>query len=366
MTSIEWTDKTWNPTRGCSRVSPGCDNCYAMRQAHRFSGPGNPYEGLTKLKRPAVGDVLKEGRKPGRVDWTGKVVLVPRQLAVPLKRKKPTTWFVNSMSDLFHEALSNEDIAAVFGVMAACPQHRFQLLTKRPKRMLEWYEWVAQKDVRHRLARPLQALHAIDVACQLHASEHHPGLFGHGSIGGRGWPLPNVWLGVSVEDQPTADERIPLLLQVPAAIRFVSAEPLLGPVDLTRLNLDETCACGRPARFDAFATHCDCDHCMGVQEPVAWHSLDWVIVGGESGRGARPFDIAWARNIIAQCRGAAVPVFVKQLGALPYMREPGWEHGWAVEDDVRARWPTSGKKGGDISEWPEDLRVREMPVQGDV
>src|SRR5690606_22560010 len=177
MTTIEWTQGTWNPVSGCTRVSPGCDNCYAMRQAHRFSGNCQPYEGLTTIRR-------------GKVDWTGSVRFVPEMLEVPLQRK-PTTWFVNSMSDLFHESLTNEQIASAFGGMAATPQHTYQILTKRPKRMREWFGW----------------------------------------LDGRR-PLHNVWLGVSCEDQARADERIPHLLSTPAAVRFVSAEPLLGPIAL--------------------------------------------------------------------------------------------------------------------------------------
>jgi protein gp37 len=123
---IEWTDRTWNVVRGCSRVSPGCDNCYAMGQAHRFAGPGKPFDGLTRY-------TAKRG-----VDWAGFARFVPEKLAEPLSWRKPQRIFVNSMSDLFHESLSNEEIAAVFGVMAACPQHTFQILTKRPKRMREW------------------------------------------------------------------------------------------------------------------------------------------------------------------------------------------------------------------------------------
>ena len=276
MTTIEWTERTWNPARGCSRVSPGCDHCYAMRQAHRFSGPGQPYEGLTTIRR-------------GRVDWTGRARFVPEQLQQPLRVRRPTAFFVNSMSDLFHESLTNEQVAAVFGVMAATPQHTYQILTKRPKRMREWFGW----------------------------------------LDGRR-PLPNVWLGVSCDDQARADERIPHLLSTPAAVRFVSAEPLLGPIALRawmpRHAVTETDDCAPW-----------CSAC-GPTGPLP--RIDWVIVGGESGPGARPCDVDWIRSIVRQCREAGTACFVKQLGSRLGLRDP---------------------KGGDPSEWPEDLRVRETP-----
>ena len=233
-TSIEWTDTTWNPVRGCSRASSGCEHCYAERMASRFCGPGEPYEGLAR-------------RAPAR--WTGEVTLVPRVLAEPLKWRKARRVFVNSMSDLFHAALTDEQIAAVFGVIAATPQHTYQILTKRPERMRAW--------------------------C---ASAAHDG--------GQDWPLVNLWLGVSVEDQQRADERIPALLATPAARRFVSCEPLLGPV-----------------RFNDVPV---------LRRVNAGPQLDWVIVGGESGPGARPMDEDWVRAIRDQCKAAGVPFFYKQ------------------------------------------------------
>ncbi len=185
-TSIEWTDTTWSPTRGCSRVSEGCVNCYAERMAARFSGPGRPFHGFAK-----------DGK------WTGKVELIPSKLDDPLRWRKPRRVFVNSMSDLFHEALPFDAISEVYARMACSPQHTFQVLTKRPRRRLEYSR-----------GGMLEAFMGGD----------------HETI----WPLPNVWEGVSVEDQATADERIPLLLETPAAVRFVSYEPALGPVDFSR------------------------------------------------------------------------------------------------------------------------------------
>lgn len=272
-TSISWTDKTWNPIRGCSRVSAGCMNCYAERVAHRFSGDGQPYAGLTTDK--------------GR--WNGIVRFVTEHLADPLRWKKPRRIFVNSMSDLFHEALTNEQIAAVFGVMAAAPQHTFQVLTKRAERMREWFKWAAgdfayeQRGIAsapHVFQAMLDAAHEelgkpmkpqLDAAWHAHEEDL--------------WPLPNVWLGTSVENQAAADERIPHLLATPAAIRFLSCEPLLGPIEMPQHNQS-----------------------MGRS-----HSpLDWVIAGCESGPGARPAEVAWLRSLRDQCADTGVRFFLKQ------------------------------------------------------
>ncbi len=276
-TSIQWTDKTWNPTRGCSRVSPGCTSCYAERIAYRFSGPSDQFAGFAK-------------KVNGHASWTGKVELIESMLDAPLHWRRPCRIFVNSMSDLFHEALPGSDIFKVFVIMAASPQHTFQILTKRAARMREWINNVKPE-------------------------------------GFPGWPLPNVWLGISAEDQQRADERVPLLLQTPAAVRFVSYEPALGPVD-----------------FDKWFWG-------GHGNP------NWIIVGGESGPGARPFNIVWARNTIEQCKAAGVACFVKQLGAKPFIGPK------KISNGVISRGPLTLKdrKGGEISEWPEDLRVREFP-----
>jgi protein gp37 len=267
---IPWTEDTWNPIRGCSRVSLGCGGphgqggCYAERLAIRLSGPGQPYEGLVKST-------------PSGPRWTGRVALVESALDLPLRWKKPGRIFVNSMSDLFHEKVPDEWIDRIFAVMAKAPQHTFQILTKRPERMLEWVT----------RSRPV--------------------------------PLPNVWLGVSVEDQETADVRIPLLLQTPTAVRWVSYEPALGSVDFRSLGLLKRTGAG----------------------------LDWMVVGGESGPGARPFDLAWARQTIDQCREAGIAPFFKQTGSRPILDgEP-----------LRLK----DRKGGDMDEWPADLRVREYP-----
>jgi len=303
--------------RGCSRVSEGCGNCYAEKIAARFSDVGKPFHGFADI-----------GPRAGDARWTGKVELLRDKLDEPLSWRKPARVFVNSMSDLFHEKLTDHEIARVFAVMAQAKRHTFQVLTKRPERALNFFMRVSLVDAPAFLV---------------------------GATGGT-WPLPNVWLGVSVEDQKTADERIPILLQMPAAIRFVSYEPALGPVEhgrfLTRC---------RYAATDHFRC-CDAYPHMVV-------GLDWVIVGGESGPGARPFDIAWARSVVEQCKAAGVACFVKQLGARPVHELPGDgpTGQFRSRDGVReyARTihtlPLRDRKGGDPSEWPEDLRVREFP-----
>jgi protein gp37 len=324
-TSIEWTDKTWNPVRGCSLVSPGCTNCYAMKQAHRFSAPGRPYAGLT---------VLTEHHGPR---WSGVVRTVPEMLAEPLRWRKPCRIFVNSMSDLFHESVPDEYISAVFAVMAACPQHTFQILTKRAERMAAWFT--------NRSRAPIDDLTSAAYAV---FSKTHPGggATERATCPARGawtWPLPNVWIGVSVEDQQRADERIPCLLRIPAAVRFLSCEPLLGPLDLKLHPMREGAG---PRPFKA-------------------SGIDWVIIGGESGPGARPFDLAWGRSIVEQCKAAGVPVFMKQLGSQPVQEARGEFPGWHGPDAPPETWlellRLRDPKGGDMAEWPADLRVREMP-----
>lgn len=296
-TTIEWTDRTWSPTAGCSRISAGCKHCYAERFAHRFSGPGQRYEGLTVL-----------GNHGPR--WTGEVRLVPERLADPFKWRKPQRVFTASMSDVFHEKLSNEEIAAVFGVMAACPHITFQCLTKRAARMREWFAWAASGALDRCACAADDALEPFLPRTDL-AQFFAPGRGAHV------WPLPNVWLGCSVENQAAADERIPHLLETPAAVRFLSVEPQLEHVYLS-----------------------------------PWlHGISWTIVGGESGPGARPFDLAWARSIVRQCREAGTAVFVKQLGAVALDTE------WNGFAPLKLR----DRKGGDMSEFPEDLRVREFP-----
>ena len=306
MTNIEWTDETWNPTVGCSIVSPGCHNCYAMRMAKR----------LQSMERPEYADVIDRG---GR--WTGTVIELPERLDQPLKWKKPRRIFVDSMSDLFHESVSDKFIAAVFGVMGAANWHTFQVLTKRPERAVEFFRWLVRQGDHHSATHDYVCLHHAQKLCD-HAGLRH---VSRGESLPAAWPLPNVWLGVSCEDQKRADERIPLLLSLPAGVRFVSAEPLLGPIGFQISNLKS--------------------------------QINWVIVGGESGPGARECDIAWMRSIVMQCQAAGVAVFVKQLGAKPF----NWHFGGTVENSLIA---LTDRKGGDWDEFPAQLRIREFPTVG--
>lgn len=339
MTKIEWTGETWNPLKGCRRCSPGCEHCYAERMAYRFSGPGMPYEGLVQLG--------KQGPR-----WTGKSG--EGELEIPLHWRKARRIFVCSMSDLFFEEHTDEQIAAVFGVMAACPQHTFQVLTKRPERAQRWFRWVEKE------ARTCNAGRGMTEAafCLVHAQRQSRDPFlarNVDDICAQRWPLPNVELGISAENNKYLDDRASILLDLPAARRFISAEPLLEEISLFAYLKT-------PLR----------DECLRNLRSAEKPGLDWVIVGGESGPGARRFDIGWARSIVKQCRDANVPVFVKQLGAKPTVSStmafqaegelPGGKFRMVVteasyEGPLKLRDP----KGGDMSEWPEDLRVREMP-----
>lgn len=318
--SIEWTDETWNPTIGCTRVSSGCDHCYAVRHTQRLAGQLKVYRGLVNK---------------GKRHFNGVVRLLHDRLNTPLSWHKPRRCFVNSMSDLFHPEVPDAFIDEVLATIAFCPAHVFQVLTKRAARMAEYS---TADDLPGRVE-----------AAMRRRAQNHPYKFSdgdrdllkyHEALGQRPfkWPLPNLWLGTSVEDQPAADERVPALLDTAAAVRFLSCEPLLGPVDL-RLH-----------RVDGIAVDDICGDC-GERHDGACEALDWIIVGGESGDGARPMNVAWARALIGQARQAGVAVFMKQLGAA------------AFEQDGRSRvqFRLRHTKGGDPEEWPDDLRVREYP-----
>lgn len=304
MSKIEWTGETWNPIVGCSVVSPGCTNCYAMKMAARLeamagdglddngysvcgAGPLDHYRGTTK--RSKAGPV-----------WTGKLARAPDSiLTKPLRWKSPRTVFVNSMSDLFHESVPDEWIDRVFAVMALTPQHTYQILTKRSARMRAYvtdWSWAARAAFYvGEIAGP--SLAGIGAATEL------------SGVKDLRRPLWNVWLGISAERQQEADARIPDLLATPAAVRFVSAEPLLGPVDFTHLK-------NGPAAGSIDALSGDARNGRGEMFPIApWPSLDWIIIGGESGPGARPMHPDWAREIRDQCAAAGVAFFFKQWGA---------------------------------------------------
>ncbi|NBJ13238.1 phage Gp37/Gp68 family protein [Microvirga arsenatis] len=280
--AIEWTNATWNPIAGCSVISPGCANCYAMKMASRLVGMGvETYAGLTKDSN--AGPV-----------WTGAVRLVKDALLKPLRWKRPRRIFVNSMSDLFHEAVPDEWIDRIFAVMALAPQHTFQVLTKRADRMRAYLEDCRRQNGRQHLIRA--------AITDLAGSRNAPGVteaWLRISGAEENWsPLRNVWLGVSAEDQTRANERIPDLLATPAAVRWVSAEPLLGPIDFMRIN--------RPAPLGSMSA------LLCEEDQRAW--LNWIVVGGESGPGARPMHPDWARSIRDQCATAGVPFFFKQWG----------------------------------------------------
>lgn len=334
-THIEWTDTTWNIVTGCSVVSPGCTNCYAMKLAG------------TRLKHLPSRVGLTVDSKAGPV-WNGQVRFNAEWLAQPLRWTRPRMIFVAAHGDLFHDGVTDDQLDQIFAVMALCPQHTFQILTKRPERMRAyltetWQPAPAQPPLKlgdQIIERPAetrgddrwdQINRAID-DITLHVA---PKLFDQdrfwtpaGDLIGRpAWPrtpLPNVWLGVSVEDQTRADERIPILLDTPAAVRWISAEPLLGAVDLTRLTLEHI----PPGRsgddnygMDALAGRTAAVLLLGADD---WSldgggtygpRLDWVVAGGESGPGARPMHPDWARRLRDQCAAAGVPFLFKQWGA---------------------------------------------------
>lgn len=290
MSAIQWTDETYNPIVGCSRISAGCKNCYAADAAK--SARLQQFPQYQKVK-----------------NWDGVTEFVESQLLKPLSWKKPKKVFVCSMSDLFHDSVPFEWIDQIFAVMAIAPQHTFQILTKRPKRMLEYF-----LDYRCDMAPRWVEIQGTKQAIDL----------------GRSLPLPNVWIGVTVENQQAAGDRIPLLLHTPAAVRFLSCEPLLEQVELT------------PYFAKGFA------------------SIDWVICGGESGTGARPCHLDWLRSIVKQCQATDTKVFVKQLGsnAVDFIDC----RNKLTLCPYNYKTQLSDRKGGNIEEFPEDLRVREFPL----
>ena len=322
--AIEWTDAVWNPTTGCARVSPGCKNCYAfqlhdMRHAAFLAGKKLPQQYAKPFK---------------------ELQLFEDRITTPLKWKKPKRIFVNSMSDLFHADVPDDFLHRVFHTMETAHWHTFQILTKRPERMREYMSW----------------------------------RWGEGRI-----PSRHIWLGTSVERQQEADERIPHLRRTPAAVRFLSCEPLLSEVILHKYLAE--CECGHGHGFAACPNtggvaktchRCDCRQLRPL--------LHWVIVGGESGHGARPCRVEWIRAIVAQCKTAGVAAFVKQLGSnatAGYYDEfrDEWEsqrgNDWpeALDWNRRDGQPPLtacvalpfAKKGRDFDEFPADLRIREFP-----
>lgn len=297
-TSIEWADKTWSPIIGCDRVSPGCDSCYAITTAHIRTS--NPHPGIAEA---FAGTTHKTD---GRVDWTGQINLLEDRMLQPLSWKKPVKIFVNSQSDLFHANVPTEFIARIFAVMAATPEHTYQILSKRHARMRSL---LRSDDFRIQVKTEYAALKMV-----------------RGLLPGRPlvinvWPLKNVHLGVSVENQHWADIRIPALLDTPAAVHWISAEPLLGPVDLSMWTnpWNRAVAHSRehpkhilgPYEDGTGIPHIDCDTC---EFDTGTGGLSWVVVGGESGPKARPMHPDWPRSLRNQCAAANIPYLFKQWG----------------------------------------------------
>lgn len=302
---IEWTEATWNPFVGCTAVSPGCDNCYAAGLASGRLVHTPAYEGL------AEGGV-----------FNGTIRLLPDRLYQPLRWRRPRRIFVNSMSDLFHDQVPDHYIADVFAVMALARQHTFQVLTKRHGRMRsllsspDFRTAVGNYGPKYAQHRNAGYVYAVGTQCS-------------------NWPLRNVWLGVSVENQQWADIRIPALLGTPTAVRWVSAEPLLGQIDLSAWLVDH----GEP------------DRKWGIP-------LDWVVVGGESGSGARPMHPDWAIRLRDQCTAADVPFLFKQWGE--------WSPMWPLDRgrvNVRKTDRTMADDGTLYA--PGDLRYPDGPRYGE-
>jgi protein gp37 len=313
LSKIEWTGRTWNPVVGCKKVSAGCNHCYAMRQAFRQQAIGTKqYQGLTVRTKDGFA-------------WTGEARFVPEKLLDPVRWKKPATIFVNSMSDLFHDDVTDEQLDEIFAIMAITPRHTFQVLTKRPERMASYMAelYRAKRNLIGALERLFPALtlgtreRMISDALDQSKTEWF--------VSGHSRPLDNVWLGVSAEDQATADLRIPYLLRTPATIRFLSLEPLLGGIDLDAFLYSECCDCEGAGNvrtsgtFAGRADDCDADECRscegsGLSSDPRDDGISWVIVGGESGKHARPIHPDWARALRDQSLKAGVDFFFKQWG----------------------------------------------------
>lgn len=284
-TKIEWANKVWNPIVGCTKVSAGCKNCYAEKMSYR----------LACIEQSEHGDIGYDYFKIidfGKKSFNGKIHLREEKLNEPMLRsKKPLKIFVNSMSDLFHEKVPDEFISNILERIASYDKHTFMILTKRPNRALQFFKRISPAR-----RKEYDNGHGEMMELDGEFAENPCGDMRNDAIClPEDWPLKNLWLGVSVEDQKTADERIPLLLQTPAAKRFISVEPMLGEVDLGKVNQELS------------KTGVECSQSTG---------LDWVICGGESGKNARPLHPDWVRSLRDQCKAAGVPFFFKQWGEL--------------------------------------------------
>ncbi len=319
-TGIAWTDATWNPVTGCSKVTEGCRHCYAERVWPRLAA--------------------SPGRYFGRE--FGDVRIHPEVLEQPLRWNRHRRIFVNSMSDLFHPSVPDDFIDRVFAVMALAKQHTFQILTKRPERMKSYMD--LSGDTRWAAIEKAMVMNDWKFNISDKFRDLDRGLF----------PPPNVWLGVSVEDQKTANERIPLLLETPSLFRWVSIEPMIGPVSFRWAPWHETYY-EDPKLQPGYVRM---NHLDGLRR------IDWIVAGGESGPDARPMDAGWVRILAGECQEAGVPLFVKQLGAaysdpLNGVAGAGLKVADAALPLVAVR--LKHRSGADPAEWPQDLRVRELP-----
>lgn len=357
-TGIVWTDSTWNPVTGCTRVSPGCTNCYVdwsppfRIEGRHFTVPcehcgGTGFEPMTGKFRDSHACSVCKGEGEVRshaIGSTTGVRLHPERLDQPLRWRRPRKVFVNSLSDLFHDDVPDEYIARVWAVMALSSQHTFQVLTKRHARMRS-------------LLNSATFQRQVGDAIRGFVATGKPDRAWYAS-----WPLPNVWVGVTVEDQERADLRVPALLDTPAAVRFLSCEPLLGHVDLLadeawlRYKADARCdLCGEVQPYDeggheTVGADGELVGCPGPMTPL--ERIDWVIAGGESGPDARPMHPNWARSLRDQCQAVGVPFLFKQWG----------EHapqGWAVGSEgpmVRMGKKAAGREldGRTWDEYPKE------------
>lgn len=347
-------------TTMCQKVSPGCKNCYAEGITRRWW----PKQDLVRID--ALGYNWPNPEFPGYTalgvsDKFGEFVLDESMLLAVLKHKKPGKVFWGDMTDLFGDWVKDEWLDKMFAVMALTPHLTHLVLTKRAERMRTYWTAVGRKDA-------LQ--NWITEFCLNLSERESKRIVGAMPNGWGGVPLRNVWLGVSAENQEYAEKRIPLLIQTPAACRFVSYEPALEAVDFDRFFIepDLRCRTGFQQGFGMEAGYCGT--CAGhISDPVH-HSpagaIDWIIVGGESGPSARPFNVEWARQTVKQCRDAGTAVFVKQMGAKPHdgntcKYDPTPDHHGLPHGHTFPYLNLNDAKGGDINEWPEELRVRQFP-----
>ena len=322
--AIGWTDATWPIVAGCTYESPGCSNCWAVRDSWRLAH--NPH---AKVRAAFDGVVRKTD--DGKLVWTGVVRPIPERLAWPLQWTLPRRVFVCSQSDLFHDLVPDAFIDQTFAVMALATRHTFQVLTKHPARALAYMtarglpgRWA---DAAREVGDRLRVKHSAGVE--------------EGLRGGWHTPLSNVWFGVTAEDQRRAEERVAILHQIPARVRWISAEPMLERLDVRRL-----------LRL-----------CAGTMGDPIDQTIDWLVCGGESAQtrvNTRPFDLDWARDLRDQCRAAGTRFFMKQLGTRPQAEDPAVP----LMGQVPLAPPegrSSRYKWHEPERWPADLRVQEFP-----